>query len=529
MTASNVKRTTEIDLQCAKDLLSQATKERQTLMEELEDLKAQLEEKEDSLKKNALEMQRKSADLEDMIKIKDNMNEELEAVKSELDFSQKSKTNLELQVTEEKSTNQVLLKQLQDTANNQEKLQKAISDLRTQVNISSEDGKSYIKKIAELEAEIQQKDLKHQDLLNDYEELLRKNMEMNKKLEITAKEMTNIQNELEEIKKKEESAKNEIENIKARNYQARKETESLQKQITLKNEEVKNQFSECEGKTRSIQWEISKKDKQLKTLENKLSTMKKQVENKNKSIEELHQENKSLKKKITGQSKQCNILEAEVKELKEQLENTGMQYETTISNKQRLIDDLKSREQHLSEEVDRLKLEAEEARKLQKESDVRCQHKIAEMVALMEKHKNQYDKLVEEKDAELDRYHAMENEITSKKALLETNLSNTKQEVMSLKEELKHITEEKEKFAKEAEENKVYRRKGSKGKVNCNSETEKLVVLARLLISGKYPSLGASYRFKLQVLAALQLLDNIARRVKKIRDVGLHLELNGQA
>ncbi|XP_063300838.1 synaptonemal complex protein 1 [Pelobates fuscus] len=116
--------------------------------------------------------------------------------------------------------------------------------------------------------------------------------------------------------------------------------------------------------------------------------------------------------------------------------------------------------------IENLKLATEDAKRLEKESDVRCQYKISEMVALMEKHKNQYDKIVEEKDAELDQCKAMEHALTSKNALLETNLANTDQEIILLKDQLKKAIEEKEKIAKEADENKIHLTREKKNKVN---------------------------------------------------------------
>ena len=44
---------------------------------------------------------------------------------------------------------------------------------------------------------------------------------------------------------------------------------------------------------------------------------------------------------------------------------------------------------------------AESAIQTEKKTDIACQNKIAEMVMCMEKHKHQYSKMVDEKDAEL--------------------------------------------------------------------------------------------------------------------------------
>ncbi|MEE6493222.1 hypothetical protein FKM82_016772 [Ascaphus truei] len=396
----------EIELQSAQVSLLQTTKEKQTKMEELEEIKAlhalqlaglqvtidslneiltaqqkSLKESEGCVITISLESQRKTTELEEMTNLKDSIKTELEELKIELASSIRVQKDLEQQVVKAISESQLLSQKLEETDGNREALKAS--------------------------------------------------------------------------KESEDRAKKEIENLEDKNHQLRKEVECLMEQLKLKGEEVRNQLDECEHKTRNIEGEISKREKQLKTLENKLSSLKKQVENKNKSIEELQQENKCLKKKITGESKQCSLLEAEVEQLHIRLEDARMQYEQTVSNKQKEIEDIQLREQSLHEEVERLKLTAEVALKSQQETDIRCQHKIAEMVALMEKHKHQYDKMVEEKDTELDLFRSREQEITSTKAFLETDLCNKKDEIVSLQKQLKQQTEEKEEIAKKAEESKM--------------------------------------------------------------------------
>ncbi|XP_051494915.1 synaptonemal complex protein 1-like isoform X2 [Apus apus] len=120
------------------------------------------------------------------------------------------------------------------------------------------------------------------------------------------------------------------------------EYEDESKLLTL---ELKKKSAELEEMTKL------KRDKemQLEELSETLfNNLKKQVENKTKCIEELQQENRVLKKKITAESKKTSIYEGKV-------------------GKMRLL--------------------ADEAAITQRETDIRCQHKITEMVALMEKHK----------------------------------------------------------------------------------------------------------------------------------------------
>ncbi|XP_069801394.1 synaptonemal complex protein 1-like [Dendropsophus ebraccatus] len=201
-----------------------------------------------------------------------------------------------------------------------------------------------------------------------------------------------------------------------------------------------------EEKMKHFESEYLKKEKQQKTLEKKLSTLKKQFENKNKTIEELQQENRSLKGKIKEGCKQCSVLEAEVNKLQAQVKNMRTQYEEDVTSKQLEIEEEKTKEETLRHEVERLTLSSEEALQMQKETDIKCQHKIAEMMALMEKHKNQYDKLLEEKDAELGGLRAKEQEIAAARDLMETELSNKINEITTLKKHLQQEKEQKEKM-----------------------------------------------------------------------------------
>ncbi|XP_069615858.1 synaptonemal complex protein 1-like [Ranitomeya imitator] len=96
--------------------------------------------------------------------------------------------------------------------------------------------------------------------------------------------------------------------------------------------------------------------------------------------------------------------------------------------------------------VARLKLSTEEAFRMQRENDIKCQHKIVEMMALMEKHKHQYDKLLEEKDTELGGLRAREQEVAATRVLLETELSHKNNEISTLQKNLQQEKEQKEKM-----------------------------------------------------------------------------------
>ncbi|XP_073752191.1 synaptonemal complex protein 1 isoform X8 [Callorhinus ursinus] len=223
-------------------------------------------------------------------------------------------------------------------------------------------------------------------------------------------------------------------------------------QLKILTMELQKKSSELEEMTKLK----NNKEVELEELKKILcNNLRKQVENKSKCIEELQQENKALKKKGTAESKQLNVYEIKVSKLELELEGTKQKFKEMTDNYQKEIEDKKISEENLLEEVEKAKVIADEAVKLQKEIDIRCQHKIAEMVALMEKHKHQYDKIVEERDSELGLYKSKEQEQSSMKASLESELFTLKNELLSVKKQLEIEKEEKEKLKREAKENIV--------------------------------------------------------------------------
>ncbi|XP_070323363.1 synaptonemal complex protein 1 isoform X7 [Odocoileus virginianus] len=225
----------------------------------------------------------------------------------------------------------------------------------------------------------------------------------------------------------------------------------------LKNTELTASCNRLSLENKALAQETSDMALELKKQQEDINcnNLKKQVENKSKFIEELQQENKAFKKKSTAESKQLNVYEIKVSKLETELEGAKQKFKQMTDSYQKEIEDKKLLEENLLGEVAKAKVVADEAVKLQKEIDIRCQHKIAEMVALMEKHKHQYDKIVEERDSELGLYKSKEQEHSSVKASLETELSNLRNELWSVKKHLEIEREEKEKLKRELKENTV--------------------------------------------------------------------------
>ncbi|KAM6041050.1 synaptonemal complex protein 1 [Theristicus caerulescens] len=428
-----------------------------------------LEKYEDESKLLTLELRNKSAELEEMTKLKCDKEMQLEELSETLEKVE----GLLVKKKDLEATVENLQEREKETKNVLQIREKEIHDLKVQLTSTAEKEQDYLKQLMTLNTDLEQEALKNEQLTVHINKLLLEKEQIVQEKSGMATELKKLQESHEDSRKKEENTKQLVEKLEESNGQLRNELESLKK-MAKKGEENKSKLDEREENAKSIENEISRKEKQLKLLENKLNNLKKQVENKNKCIEELQQENKVLKKKITAESKKTSICEGKVNKLQLEMENMNKQHKETVDIYQKDIETKKVNENKLLEEVEKMRLLADEATLTQRETDIRCQHKITEMVALMEKHKHEYDKMVEEKDTELKLFKIKEQEQLSSKRSLESELSCLKSELSSLKEQLKAEIEEKEKLAKESPKNMVPENEKKHKKIQTHfSETPK--------------------------------------------------------
>uniref|UniRef100_A0A8C8U189 Synaptonemal complex protein 1 n=1 Tax=Peromyscus maniculatus bairdii TaxID=230844 RepID=A0A8C8U189_PERMB len=417
----NTQKALEEDLQIATKTISQLTEEKEAQMEEFNRAKTdhsfvvtelksttctleeflrteqqRLEKNEDQLKLLIMELQKKSSELDEMTKFKNNKEVELEELKKILAEDQKlldEKKHVEKLVEELQGKEQELTLLLKTR-------EKEVRDLEVQLTVTKTSDQHYSKQVEELKTELEEEKLKNAELTASCGKLSLDNKKLAQEASDMALELKKHQEDIANSKKEEERMLKQIENLEEKKMHLRDELESARKEFIQQGEEVK-----CK----------------LDKSEENCNNLRKQAENKSKCIEELQQENKALKKKSSAENKQLNAYEIKVNKLELELESTKQKFQEMTDNYQKEIEVKKIAEEKLSGEVEKAKATVDEAVKLQKEIDLRCQHKIAEMVALMEKHK-------------------------------ETELSNIRNELVSLKKQLEIEREEKEKL-KLAKEN----------------------------------------------------------------------------
>ncbi|RMB89446.1 hypothetical protein DUI87_34158 [Hirundo rustica rustica] len=166
----------------------------------------------------------------------------------------------------------------------------------------------------------------------------------------------------------------------------------------------------------TLKTDLEQKANELESLKEKMAKTNEEIKSK---LDEREENMKNLKKQVENKTKCIEELQQEVNKLQLEIENMNKQHKEAVDIYQKDIETRKVNENKLHEEVEKMKLLYDEATMIQRETDIRCQHKITEMVALMEKHKNEYDKMVEEKDAELKVYKIrQQNQLPSERALV---------------------------------------------------------------------------------------------------------------
>ncbi|KFW89827.1 Synaptonemal complex protein 1, partial [Phalacrocorax carbo] len=477
----------EIELQTAVKALIQVTGEKEAQVEECKKTKAlhvslreefeasisnfksllqkeqnRLEKSEDELKLLTLELRNKSAELEEMTKLKCDKEMQLEELSETLGKVE----GLLVKKKDLEATVENLQEREKETKNVLQIREKEIHDLKAQLTSTAEKEQNYLKQLMTLNTDLEREALKNEQLTEYIDKLILEKEQIAQEKSGMATEFKKLQESheascrLPAVFKGQHSLDSEKKLkllskylLMLVNLAFRNELESLKEKMAKKGEEIKSKLDE---------------------REENLNNLKKQMENKTKCIEELQQENKVLKKKINAESKKASIYEGKVNKLQLEMENINKQHKETVDIYQKDIETKKVNENKLLEELGKMRLLADEATVTQRETDIRCQHKITEMVALMEKHKHEYDKMVEEKDTELKLYKMREQEQLSSKRSLESELSCLKSELTSLKEQLKGEIEEKESLAKEPFQNMVPENEKKHKKIQIHfSETPK--------------------------------------------------------
>ncbi|KAK6327057.1 hypothetical protein J4Q44_G00027020 [Coregonus suidteri] len=458
-TAQEFQTSLTVEIQRAKELelkLTAVTEELDWKNIELGELKEQKENQDSQLQilEDELDVKTKSIQsLEETIKIVETRTSELTTelegkhaeihqVKNKVETMSVEKILLE-KALEKAETMQNDLKEKSNMT------ERKIKEIEGQLSAAMRRDERSIKEKDHLKTDIVQHEVKYEALSASFNQLQLEKKTILEQIQNESSEATILIAQLKESEAKEMKMKKEIERLQEENQQLREELKSLNAKVEEQGQDTENLQKKLEESCGDLQAEFAKKEKQMKAVESKLSNLKIKLESKTKVQDEYQKENKTLKKQIAIETAKSSELENEINKLKEESENVQRSNEEECK---RLLDDLGTKstsEAELQKKVQKLQFTATDAVKSKEDVEIKCQNKIADMVALMEKHKNQYDKMVEEKDAELDEKKRKDMEATANRTSLELELSQQNIENDRLKEQLKKEMNERESLLQE--------------------------------------------------------------------------------
>ncbi|XP_037622797.1 synaptonemal complex protein 1 isoform X1 [Sebastes umbrosus] len=292
----------------------------------------------------------------------------------------------------------------------------------------------------QLTKDFMQHKVKYKELLSNFNELQSEKTAIQQQFESGSSNVKATEANIKVSEKKAVKLTREIQRLEEENQCLREEVNS----IKTKSQGTETLQKKIEENCEHLQEEITEKEKQIKSVETKLCNLRKKFEIKLRAQEEYQKENKMLKKQITKENAKSSQLEIGINDLHEESQNLKRLNE---EDQQKLLKDLESKSTFAAElenEVQKLRLTAAEAIKYKEDTELKCQYKIADMVTLMEKHKSQYDRMVEEKDAELEENKKKEAEAVAHRKSMELDLAKHKTDDDQLKQQLKtEITEKK--------------------------------------------------------------------------------------
>ncbi|XP_037535769.1 synaptonemal complex protein 1 [Nematolebias whitei] len=418
-----------LELSRAKIQLAEKLEKTETVLQELKnshalgtqsamDLKAQLMTNSDELEKRTKlleEIKEQTAKQSENIKILedklDTRSKAIESFKSKLDVYQ-------VRITE-------LVAELSEKTEEIEMFKIKTQELEGQFSAEIKKNKKFTSEMEQLKRDILQHEVKYEELLVNFGKI---------QSEKTFGQQE-FSGEIQRLEDENQCLRNDVKSIKSKIQGKCQEIEIVQKQIEVKCEDLLEK--------------ITQKEKQIKSVEAKLCNLRKKFENKFQVQEEYKKENKLLKKQITKETAKSSHLEVLIDKLQEESQNLKKRKDEEC---QKLLKDLDSKSTstaNLENEIQKLRLTVAESIRNKEDAEIKCQHKIADMVALMEKHKSQYDRMVEEKDAELNENKNKEMEAVANAKSMEVDLLKQKTENEQLRKQLKTEATEKETLQKE--------------------------------------------------------------------------------
>ncbi|XP_057702683.1 synaptonemal complex protein 1 isoform X2 [Corythoichthys intestinalis] len=303
----------------------------------------------------------------------------------------------------------------------------------------------YSSEIVKLNTELAQNQVKYEELLSKCNEVECEKQSFEQQFESKSSKIETIKEKMKVSEEKIVTLSKEIQALTEENQCLRIEVSTMQSLTQGQCQEIEKLLKKMEDKYEDLQEKVKQAERQLKAAEAKCSSVKNKIGCYRKAGE-YQKEVKTLKIQIEKELGRNIQLEKKMTSLNEESRIMKIKLEEKIQKLHEEFQAKSSLADELDNEIKELRLTTAEAVKSKEDAELNCEHKTADVVALMEKHKSQYDLAVKEKDAELDERKKSETEALGSRKSLELEVTNLKAENSQLKQQL--LTE-KDNFQKE--------------------------------------------------------------------------------
>ncbi|KAL5009725.1 hypothetical protein ScPMuIL_012030 [Solemya velum] len=337
---------------------------------------------------------------------------EIEKSQEELKLCQTDCLNHKNEAAELKKTIDVLLEEKSElqkeiiSATEEINLKKVdLERAREEIQQNKENESKLSDEIAELKDNLEQECGNYDNTLKDLKKAKTDIATLEKKLTTKQKDFDKIQKEIEKRKKSEEGLVTDLKEKKQEKEMLSEELDNVKKELEEKCSIIIQLEEEKEANSKTMQGELKNLSKDATDLEVKTKSLKTDITAKNKHIKELEKETRGLKSKLTAQTKLIESKEEEMDRIKEDLESVSSTVDdlkNSINQQEKDLCQEKKRADQEKKKADEMKMLADKSVKEQEMSSKKCEMQMAEMMATLEKYKQDNHKILSQREKEFE-------------------------------------------------------------------------------------------------------------------------------
>ncbi|XP_068711308.1 synaptonemal complex protein 1-like [Montipora foliosa] len=441
------KETMEKSLKTLTDLKETAEEKMQDLQLKLESVtreKVKVDSLNDHITKEKHELERAYADLQT------GLSKEIERTSAKEEIIRESNEKL-AQLQDVKSC---LAKDLHEANKTKEEMddkirlltlglegkQRTISDLEGKVYNANYNRKYLEENLQDIKTKLEEEIKEKEELQASLEDYKVSETKLRGQITALQEKMAVLENNLANASKRGQESQETIQKLQEEHRNLKEQYDKIKEDIILQNEERLSTLEMEKDHTRLLKDELEEKNKNLETLEEKIRSLQDQLSAKTKQGKEVQQENKVLKSKVTSHTKQADKFENQRSKLSSELTSCKDQIKELREKLKTIKEELTEKSKELEKVEEQVKgIKEEKDKAVQEKEDIQnsSEKQMTELCATLEKYKLENEKIVAQKERELELLRA--NALKESQEQYKKQLEEAKNQIERLENEVKRL------------------------------------------------------------------------------------------